>query len=59
VLQIRKSSLANTLLLRRHWPSATDDISSLTEDQLRDALQDLDTDHEMNKTLSIAACRMS
>ena len=49
VLQIRKSSLANKLLLqRRHWPSATDDISSLTEDQLRNALQDLDTNHEIN-----------
>jgi hypothetical protein len=49
VLQIRKSSLANKLLLeRRHWPSATDDIASLTEDRLRDALKDLDSNHEIN-----------
>lgn len=48
VLQIRKSSLANKLVLqRRHWPSNTDDISSLTEDRLRFALQDLETSHEI------------
>jgi hypothetical protein len=48
VLQIRKSSLANSLLLqRRHWPSTTDDISSLTEDRLRDALHDLEIHHEI------------
>ena len=33
---------------RRHWPSTIDDISSLTEDQLRNALQELDTNHEIN-----------
>jgi hypothetical protein len=39
VLRIRKSSLANKLLLeRRHWPFAAVDIASLTEDQLRNAL---------------------
>jgi hypothetical protein len=49
VLQIRKPSLANKLLLeRRHWPSATDDVASLTEDQLRKALNDLDSNHEIN-----------
>lgn len=49
VLQIRKSSLANKLLLERHhWPSAMDDLASLTEDQLRNALQDLDSNHEIN-----------
>jgi hypothetical protein len=56
VLQIRKASIANKLLLqRRHWPSVTDHISSLTEDQLRDALQDLDTDHEINNPV---ICRL-
>jgi hypothetical protein len=49
VLQIRKSSLANKLILeRRHWPSTTDDIASLTEAQLRNALKDLETNHEIN-----------
>ena len=48
VLQIRKSSLANKLILqRRHWPSTMDDISSLTEDRLRDALHDLEIHHEV------------
>jgi hypothetical protein len=49
VLQIRKSSLANKLVLERHhWSSATDDLASLTEDQLRNALKDLDSNHEIN-----------
>lgn len=48
VLQIRKSSLANRLVLqRRHWPSTMDDVSSLTEDRLRDALHDLEIHHEI------------
>ncbi|KAJ6125807.1 hypothetical protein N7471_010300 [Penicillium samsonianum] len=48
VLQIRKSSLANKLVLqRRHWSSTTGDISSLTEDRLRDALRDLENHHEI------------
>jgi hypothetical protein len=49
VLQIRKSSLANKLILERHhWLTATNDIASLTEVQLRNALKDLDSDHEIN-----------
>ncbi|KAJ5654961.1 hypothetical protein N7490_001964 [Penicillium lividum] len=48
VLLIRKSSLANKLVLqRRHWSKTTDDISSLTEDRLRSALQDLEIHHEI------------
>ena len=38
VLQLRKSSLGNTFLIKRqHWRSATDDIASLTVDQLQKA----------------------
>ncbi|KAJ6118382.1 hypothetical protein N7471_013849 [Penicillium samsonianum] len=48
VLQIRKSSLGNKLVLqRRHWSSTTGDISSLTEDRLRAALRDLENLHEV------------
>ncbi|KAH7028452.1 hypothetical protein B0J12DRAFT_330012 [Macrophomina phaseolina] len=38
VLQLRKSSLGNTFLIKRqHWRSAVDDIASLTVDQLQNA----------------------
>ena len=38
VLQLRSSSLGNTLLVkRRNWKAAEDDIASLTVDQLEDA----------------------
>ena len=38
VLQLRSSSLAHTLLIKRQkWKTATDDIASLTIKQLEDA----------------------
>src|SRR5437016_2845312 len=38
VLQLRSSSLAHTLLIKRQkWKTATDDIASLTIEQLEDA----------------------
>lgn len=48
VLQVRKSSLASKLVLqRRHWPSTIDNIYFLTKHRLRNALQDLETSHEV------------
>jgi hypothetical protein len=42
VLQLRASSLSNSVIVKRHhWRSVTQDIDSLTTDQLRNAAKEL------------------
>jgi len=42
VLQLRKSSLGNSFLIKRqHWRSAARDIASLTKEQLEDAMKEV------------------
>jgi hypothetical protein len=52
VLQLRNSSLGNKLLIQRqNWKSATDDITDLTEAQLRDALEALESHQKVEDPL--------
>lgn len=49
VLQLRASSLSNKLFIQRqNWTTATADIADLTEDQIRDALNDLESHRKID-----------